>query len=342
MHQRTGFPDKNTFNSLSETKKIETLLEAASFAPSTVNTQPWLFKVQGNVIELYMDTQRKLPVSDPLGRQAYISLGACWKNLVLSLESYGLAYTAEELLPAEENKPVASITIQDFIAKKHDEKTTTAIKDRHTNRFPFDHSGIPSQLIDKIKQYSSNDTEINLIEDDLKKNTITPIVLDAVFETFSRKDWLKELSHWIKPSLDKYEDGMPGYYLGIPKLISFILPFILRHGNVAKKQKEIHKTMLAWVPAYGVITTSENNPRHWFRVGEKFEDIAIEAEKFGIKIGILTAPIEIESQSQKLQLAIGTKQIPQMFFRIGYTSKTPIFSPRLPIQKIIKPHYEHQ
>ncbi|MBO3753200.1 nitroreductase family protein, partial [Streptosporangiaceae bacterium NEAU-GS5] len=39
---------------------LHTALEAATWAPSVHNTQPWAFTIQGVEVELRMDTDRKL------------------------------------------------------------------------------------------------------------------------------------------------------------------------------------------------------------------------------------------------------------------------------------------
>ncbi|MBO0784056.1 MAG: hypothetical protein J2P37_35060, partial [Ktedonobacteraceae bacterium] len=62
-------------------EQLRFLLNYALLAPSEYNTQPWLFRVKENVIELYADTSRRLPVVDPDGREMIISCGAACYNL---------------------------------------------------------------------------------------------------------------------------------------------------------------------------------------------------------------------------------------------------------------------
>ena len=54
--------------------KLTFLLKYAILAPSSHNTQPWLFKiVDNNVIEVYADRTRALPVVDPEDRALTLS-----------------------------------------------------------------------------------------------------------------------------------------------------------------------------------------------------------------------------------------------------------------------------
>ena len=51
-------------------------LATRSLAPSTHNTQPWLFRVRGSTLDLYADRSRVQPVVDPDQRELTISCGA--------------------------------------------------------------------------------------------------------------------------------------------------------------------------------------------------------------------------------------------------------------------------
>ncbi|WP_133791642.1 nitroreductase family protein [Kribbella sp. VKM Ac-2571] len=48
--------------------QIDVLLGAAVAAPSTHNTQPWRFEVQGDTVDVFLDRSRALPAEDSTGR----------------------------------------------------------------------------------------------------------------------------------------------------------------------------------------------------------------------------------------------------------------------------------
>jgi nitroreductase len=65
------FPKEGTRN-----EQLKFLLNYAILAPSSHNTQPWLFKiVDDNMIELYADRTLALAVVDPEDRALTISCG---------------------------------------------------------------------------------------------------------------------------------------------------------------------------------------------------------------------------------------------------------------------------
>lgn len=65
------FPISGTTN-----QKLGALVRYAVRAPSSHNSQPWLFRVVGDTLELRADRGRRLPVVDPEDRELTISCGA--------------------------------------------------------------------------------------------------------------------------------------------------------------------------------------------------------------------------------------------------------------------------
>mgnify|MGYP006351597163 CR=1 FL=1 len=65
------------------------VLRYAVLAPSSHNSQPWLFYVWGNAVEIYADLARRLPVVDPDDRELVMSCGAALYNLRLTLRHFG-------------------------------------------------------------------------------------------------------------------------------------------------------------------------------------------------------------------------------------------------------------
>jgi hypothetical protein len=67
----------------------QALLDAAVWAPSVHNTQPWWFGTRGSRVTLHADTDRRLEVADPNGREMLISCGAALYTLRLAARHLG-------------------------------------------------------------------------------------------------------------------------------------------------------------------------------------------------------------------------------------------------------------
>jgi nitroreductase len=84
-------------------KNIEQLIHYATLAPSGHNTQPWTFSVENNVIRIFPDFGRRLPVVDPDDHALYISLGCALENLIIAAKCNGLDGTVDYFPGDEEN-----------------------------------------------------------------------------------------------------------------------------------------------------------------------------------------------------------------------------------------------
>jgi hypothetical protein len=70
-------------------RQVLDVLRAAHQAPSIHNTQPWLFRVLPEGVEVLDDVRRALPASDPRGRERVVSCGAAVRNAEVALARLG-------------------------------------------------------------------------------------------------------------------------------------------------------------------------------------------------------------------------------------------------------------
>ena len=71
------------------------MVEYAIKAPSGHNTQPWLFRINENSIEIHPNFDRALPVVDFDNRELFISLGCALENLCITALEKGYDYDVE-------------------------------------------------------------------------------------------------------------------------------------------------------------------------------------------------------------------------------------------------------
>jgi nitroreductase len=73
----------------STTARLHALVALAIRAPSSHNTQPWRFRIDGDAIELHADRSRALPIVDPHDRALVISCGAALGVLRAAIRAEG-------------------------------------------------------------------------------------------------------------------------------------------------------------------------------------------------------------------------------------------------------------
>jgi len=120
------------------TDRLAQALTVAGRAPSIHNTQPWRWRLRGNVADLYADTRRQLVVVDPDRRLMTLSCGAALDHACTALAADGIA-AAVDLLPSKGDPThLARITVTGRTAVTDAAlRSLHAIEIRHTDRRPL-------------------------------------------------------------------------------------------------------------------------------------------------------------------------------------------------------------
>ncbi len=122
-----------------------TLVRAAVLAASAHNTQPWLFLLSSDRIDLYAVASRNIGTVDPLRREMYVSLGCALENLSLAADAHGLAATLQLMPDAADETFAARVDLS--AAESRVAPLYEAIPARHTNRAAYtDRPLVPETL----------------------------------------------------------------------------------------------------------------------------------------------------------------------------------------------------
>ena len=320
------FPSKG---GLSE--KLHFLLRYAILAPSGHNTQPWLFKVVGNnVIEIYADRSRALPLVDPDDRELIISCGAALYNLRLAANHFGIADEVQ-LLPDKNNDPdlLARISLKDDtqgnikIQAEQDAPLFQAIIKRRSNRSPFENRRLPEDLLVSIKDSAkTNGAWLDVIDDDdeNRKNALADLISQGDRIQLSDKRFRRELAAWIHPNRSKSRDGMPGYAHGMTHdMASNIGPFLIRTFDIGKGQAAKDKELASGSPVLTVLGTDADEPLNWIQTGQALARILLQARARNVWTTYMNQPIEVSELRPKVLQALGRSTgFPQLLIRMGY------------------------
>jgi hypothetical protein len=326
-------------------EKMNFLLRYAILAPSGHNTQPWLFKIVGNnIIEIYADRSRALPLVDPDDRELMISCGAALYNLRLAANHFGVADEVQ-LLPDNNNPDLlARITFKDDDNKgtikkqaENDAQLFEAITKRRSNRSPFENRSLPDDLLASLKDSASaNGAWLDVIDDEDKKNALADLISQGDRIQLSDKRFRRELAAWIHPNRSKSRDGMPGYAHGMTHdFASHIGPFLIRTFDIGKGQAAKDKELASGSPVLSVLGTDADEPLNWIQTGQALARILLQARANNIWTTFMNQPIEVPELRPKVLLAlVRATGFPQLLMRMGY-SKEVKPTPRRDIEEVI-------
>ncbi|MGB7588139.1 MAG: hypothetical protein WBM00_05470, partial [Solirubrobacterales bacterium] len=134
------------------------VIEAAVWAPSVHNTQPWLFAPDDGQVILHADRSRQLTTADPDGREMIISCGAALFTARLALRSRG--WIPQTQIFPEPSQPllVARVTwLRREPPTEFEQQMFGQVRQRRTHRGGFDSLPLSAALIQVLRDGAQRD-----------------------------------------------------------------------------------------------------------------------------------------------------------------------------------------
>ncbi len=330
------FPQRESLSS-----QIRFVLQYAILAPSTHNSQPWLFKINKSECEIYYDPKLALPEADSKMRDLYISMGCCLENLILAANYFNI-FNSIIYGSFDKKEQVAVIKFKLYTGNINNkyEKIINTIPKRINARGIFYSDTVPRNLLNNIffttKDYLVDGINIHWVTD---KNKITDLALltaDGLKIAYLKPSFRREMSSWINNNLTKKKDGIPGYALKMPLILSFIFPKLVRWFNLGNFLSKKNYASLSSAPLVVIITAENENPIIWTKVGRLAERLMLEFNSFNWQTSIFVAALEMGDLYKKVQNIIdNTNQIPQFLFAVGKVNCLHKATPRHELTKKI-------
>jgi nitroreductase len=311
-------------------------LEYAVLAPSSHNTQPWLFRLDDNTVELYADAERVLKTVDPKGRELIMSCGAALYILRLTLRNFG--YTEKtELFPNPDSRQLlARVTLTGIgHPNKEDKRLFEAVPDRHTNRKPFETKVINTALVNELELAAGLEgARLYLTQDKTVHQDIAQMVAEGDMEQWVNPSFRQELAAWTHANHSKKPDGIPGYALNIGDIPSQLTPVIIRHFDRGQSQATQDQRLIEDASAIAVLYTTTDTPRDWLLAGQALSHVLLKARVHNVHASFFNQPIEIDSLRQELTERLELTGYPQLMFRLGYADDVKA-TPRREVDEVL-------
>ena len=315
----------------------------ATLAPSAHNSQPWLFRVHAEEIEIFADLRRALPAVDPNNRELVISCVAALQNLVLALRYFGYAnfveiVAGEQLSPPDGDSKVLLARVRvgaSPVASLEDLNLFHMITKRRTSRLQFDPQPLLSSFLTQIEEIAhSHGAWLKSLQDKKMRESIADYVAQANRVQISDKKFRDELSSWSSSTPRGRRDGMPGYATGAAFVLTYAGQFLFRTFRFADWQARRDRNLVIDAPALLLLGTDEDSPRHWLNTGQALEAIALRGCLEGIWVAFLNQPIEVSALREYLRKEFDMKGHPQLLIRMGY-GPSGGHTPRRPLQEVL-------
>jgi len=310
--------------------QLQFLLRYAILAPSTKNSQPWRFAVEGNQVELIAALDRRQPIADPDNRELYISLGCALENLLVAAEQFGFHHGVQ-YLPDQKRPELAARVLfaLDGSPTQRAGIPLEAILARHNDNSVYRSLAVPGHLRARLEGCCIEpDLRLDLTDNQRFRHWIDELTLEADRVEFATPAFRKELGYWIG-------QGVFGTPQPLARLGGFAISRLDLGEPVAQQDHEI----VGSAALLGVISAGDDSHLAHLRVGQLFERIWLTATALGVNIH----PMSQTMRSPAIRRAVGELLhnrgwIPQHLFRVGYSSRTgePQHTPRRPLNDVVQ------
>lgn len=303
--------------------QLRFLLNYAVLAPSKHNTQPWLFHVDQNMIELYADRTRVLSVVDANGRELVMSCGAALANLLAALRYFGFSWLMETPSNPGENNLLARLTIEKGVeATEEERKLFFAILQRRTNRRPFTNRSVPIALLRKLESIAGEaGTYLHVMWDERQRAELAHLVLIADHTLWSDQQFRHEMAEWVHLDESNSPDGIPAYALGKADTTSYLGSLNLRTLVDTPEEEVETQQRTVKPPVLAVLSTVADSWFDWLSAGLALENILLHARLAGIWASFFSQPTEVPRLRHTLRNLLGQADFPQIVLRLGYATR---------------------
>ncbi|MFD0033097.1 Acg family FMN-binding oxidoreductase [Streptomyces sp. NPDC055059] len=310
------------------------LVEDAVAAPSMHNAQPWrfTFKAEAALLELHGDPDRTMPRSDPDLRALHLGCGAALLNLRVSAASAGYEAVVELLPDRKDPWLLARVRLQASTAADRDLATLhTAVRNRHSSRFPFSDEEIPGPLLDGLSGAARIEGCHLLVPDNWHTESVLSLVHDSEHREEMDQAVQDETSAWTHGDSETRSDGIPASAFG-PRPTGGSSP--VRDFGRSKPVPGRGWATFEKEPRIALLGTAGDAPRDWLQAGQALEHVLLQATADGLVSSMTSQPMEWPELRWALRDPDTSMGYVQMVLRLGYGPQGPA-TPRRPASEVL-------
>lgn len=309
---------------------IEALLHAALLAPSSHNTQPWVFQTRSRSVRLLADRSRALPVNDPHDRELTISCGCALFNLRVAASRHDIGASVSLFPEPEDPDVLAEISLgpkaggSEGLGPLADE-----LGRRRTYRKRFDPREVTAEIARELSEAAEAEgATLHLIEDKNRRDAVADLVAEGDSVQWSDASWRRELAWWMHSR--RQGDG-----LTVPGLLAPMAQAVVRTFDLGNRVAAKDRQLAEASPVIMVMATAGDAPEDWLTAGQSLERTLLKASRHGLQASYLNQPIQVASLRPKLQDLIPGNPFPQIVLRLGYPTAEIGAAPRRELEEVI-------
>ena len=335
------------------------LAAAAVLAANPHDTQPWLFRIGDDAIDVLADLSRNLGAMDAFVREMHLGLGCAIENMLVAAGPNGYDAEVAEVEGSlsnltERRSPVAAASVRLIRrAPSAPDDFYRAIALRHTNRFAYDRGkAVPADWIEFLRQTGAEQgAHVILFDEGEDRRAFDAAVVESTQAIIDDKTMIADSDRWFRSSAAEIEAHRDGPTLNAAGLSYFALTYsrlfsVSPATSHAAWLTNTRDVQLASAPLTGLIAVKNRYDRKGtLAAGRVWQKLHLSATARGLAMQPLNQPIEmIDRERQLAQGARWAKRIARLTgdewqatfsFRAGYASNPAPPSPRRRLKDVV-------
>ncbi|WP_353651337.1 hypothetical protein ABLG96_10870 [Nakamurella sp. A5-74] len=236
---------------------------AAILAANPHNTQPWIFEITDTTVDVFTDQSRRMPETDPFGREHHVGIGCALENLVLAARARGLEPAVTLLPTAGDPLHLAHVTTTTRPAASS--SLHEAIGSRHSNRGPYTSTPLAEATLAGFSDLAADLSGLTVrwLTTDSEKAALGALMLDAAQAVVDDERSSAEGFGWFRndrDDIDRFRDGLTLDGQGMTDTTLALGKILPASSRVAGDQFWLEQTRsvhTATAAAYGVLLAAD-------------------------------------------------------------------------------------
>lgn len=274
------------------------IVEAATRAPSVHNTQPWRWRASPDVLELFVDRTRRLPATDPDGRNMIISCGAALHHAQVVATALGWAPSVTRHPDPGSPDLLARLELAPSPPTPDGAELLRAVEQRCTDRRRFTSWPVPGERLEHLAAVATTwGTNGRALTDVSDRFQAERLVGQAADLQARQREAVAERDQWLDRSTP---DGIPraafadtGAGSGGP-----------RHRFEQVPDTDLGDQDVQLADGLVVLFDAEDEPASWVRAGEGLSAMWLTATTGGLSVVPLSQAIEVERTREAMRAVV--------------------------------------
>ena len=295
---------------------LRAIVEDACTSASLHNTQPWRWTARPDRLELRVDRSRRLPATDPSGRDLMISCGSALHTATVAAAGHGWATTVRRFPDPQDQTLLAVVTFSPAVPTPAQRELAEAVHLRRTDRRPVSSWEVPDAWVETLGRVAARHGVLATPALDAGQTRLLETLLVASKRVQdNHADYVAELSAWTGTADGVPESNLPG------------TPDRFPPGTLDDEVRDAADPAPSWV----VLSTSSDDQVSWLRTGEALAAQWLTCTVAGLSLLPFSQPVDVAVTRRVLQdEVLDDAAFPQLVVRLGWP---PISREEVPVTR---------